>query len=106
MKSAQSPKDKFETLCYVKADISSAPYTSWSAGTGKWGYKREYDVILLVGLTELKAQVSWIDSESVRAHLVLHTPICLIRFPYVRIQGRERRFVIPRVSPPQTESSF
>ena len=34
-------------------------------------FRRKCDVILLVGLTELKAQVSWIDSETVRAHLVL-----------------------------------
>ena len=34
-------------------------------------YRRKYDVVLLVGLTELKAQVSWIDSKTVRVHLVL-----------------------------------
>ena len=38
-------------------------------------------MILLVGLTELKAQVCWIDSETVRAHLVLRVPIYLIRLP-------------------------
>ena len=50
--------------------------------SGKMGYKREYNIILLVGLTELKAQVSWIDSKTVRAHLVLHVPIYLIRLSY------------------------
>ena len=60
------PIDKFETLCRVKADISNAPYTT-SLVTGKTGYRRDYDVILLVGLTELKAQISWIDSTTVRA---------------------------------------
>jgi len=58
---ADVEEGKFETLCYVKADISAAPYTSKYI-TGKMGYQRDYDVILLVGLTELKAQVSWIDS--------------------------------------------
>jgi len=40
------------------------------------GYKRQYTVILLVGLTELKAQVGWIDSQTVRGYLVqsAHTP--------------------------------
>jgi len=28
-------------------------------------YERKYNVILLVGLTELKAQIGWIDSETV-----------------------------------------
>ena len=59
------PTDKFETLCRVEADISNAPYTISSA-TGM-GYRRDYNVIFLVGLTELKAQVSWIDSTTVRA---------------------------------------
>jgi len=85
VKSAQSPKDKFETLCYVKADISSAPYVSNPTGVRQTGFKREYDIILLVGLTELKAQVCWIDSRTVRAHLVMHVSIYLTRFPYARI---------------------
>ena len=71
MESAQSQKDKFETLCCVMADLSGAPYISIPAGRGKKAYRRDYDVILLVGLTELKAQIGWIDSETVRAHLVL-----------------------------------
>ena len=78
VKSAQDPKDKFETLCYVEADISSAPYSSKITETGKRGYKRDFDIILLVGLAELKAQASWIDSETVSAHLVLPVPIYLI----------------------------
>jgi len=84
------PKDKFEKLCRVDADISSAPYTPKLMETGKTAYKREYDIILLVGLTELKAQVGWIDSETVRAHLVLHVPVYLIRFPHVNLGGREK----------------
>ena len=35
-------------------------------------YQRSYEVILLVGLTELKAQVSWIDERTVRVHVTLH----------------------------------
>ena len=94
VKSAQSPKDKFETLCYVKADISSAPYTSQYTEDGEIGYERKYGIILLVGLTELKAQVSWIDSRTVRAYLVMHVSIYLTRFPHARIQRTEKRFAI------------
>ena len=82
--STQGQTDKFETLCYVEADLSTAPYTSKLSATGKMFYKRSYDIILLVGLTELKAQVSWIDSETVRAHIILYLiyiyltkPLCL-----------------------------
>jgi hypothetical protein len=81
MKSAQSQKDNFETLCRVKADISGAPYTSTLAG-GRTGYRRDYNIILLVGLTELKAQIRWIDAETVRAYLVLHTAIHLIQLSH------------------------
>jgi len=81
-------------LCYVRADISSAPFVTKPTATGQTGYKREYDIILLVGLTELKAQVCWIDSKTVRAHLVMHVSIHLTRFPYARIQRTEKRFVV------------
>ena len=89
IKSAQSQKDEFETLCRVKVDISSTPYTSKLMETGKTAYERRYQVILLVGLTELKARASWIDSETVRAHLILRVPIYLIRFPCVNLGGRD-----------------
>ena len=85
VKMTRSEKDSFETLCYVKADISSAPYTTNHNTPGRTGYKREYDIILLVGLTELKAQVSWIDSRTVRAHIVLGVFIHLTRLSRARI---------------------
>ena len=74
MGSAQSQKDKFEKLCSIAADLSTAPYKANPAGTG---YLREFDIILLVGLTELKAQVSWIDSKTVRARAILQVYISL-----------------------------
>ena len=70
VKSTQSGKDKFQTLCHVRADISDAPHTSKLVATGQMGFMRRYDVVLLVGLTELKAQVAWTDSKTVRGHLV------------------------------------
>ena len=81
VRSAQSQIDKFETLCHVKADVSTAPHTS-KYTTGKMTYQRNFDVILLVGLTELKAQVSWTDSIDVRAHIILRVSIYLTQFPY------------------------
>ena len=75
-------KGMFQSLCKVEADITGAPYTSTFAATGRMGYKRSYEVILLVGLTELKAQVCWIDERTVRAHVILHIPIYLIQFLY------------------------
>ena len=48
------------------ADISAAPYTLKVGKSGKRCYSRDYDVVLLVGLTELKAQIRWIDYRTVR----------------------------------------
>ena len=102
MKGAQHPKDKFKTLCYVEADISSAPYTSKFVETGNTGYRRNYDVILLVGLTELKAQVSWIDSRTVRAHIIHAYPFTSFGFRMRESRGKrkglEQRF--PSLSSP------
>jgi hypothetical protein len=63
-----NPKDRFETLCNVIADISAAPFTSKVGSSGEVCYYREFDVVLLVGLTELKAQIRWYDNKTVRNH--------------------------------------
>ena len=61
-------KDSFETLCHVAADISAAPFTSSVGSSGERCYYREFDVVLLVGLTELKAQIRWFNPKTVRIH--------------------------------------
>jgi len=57
--------DRFETLCHIAADISGAPH-KLSVGVGESSttvrFSWEYDVVLLVDLTELKAQILWINS--------------------------------------------
>jgi len=83
--SRNTKKDKFETLCYIKANISSAPLTTNRIAPGRMGYKRQYDIVLLVGLTELKAQLSWIDSRTVCAHIVLHVYPHLTRLSCARV---------------------
>ena len=66
----KTKSDKFETVCSVQADISTAPYQTRQGNTGGVSYKRAYEVILLVGLTELKAQIAWIDSVTVSAQRI------------------------------------
>ena len=63
---AHDPKDRFETLCHVVADLSAAPYTRRAGSSGGVCYYREFDVVLLVGLTELKAEIRWYDPKTVR----------------------------------------
>jgi len=55
-------EDRFETLCHVVADISEAPCTRKIGTSGKMCCIQAYHVVLMVGLTELKAQIRWSDS--------------------------------------------
>jgi len=55
-------RDKFETLCSIQADVSTAPYRTKRGKTGATCFAREFEVILFIGLTELKAQIGWMDS--------------------------------------------
>lgn len=59
-------KDRFKTLCHVVADISSAPCRCKVGISGKMCFIRQFDVVLMVGLTELKASIRWEDSTTVR----------------------------------------
>ncbi|OCH89888.1 hypothetical protein OBBRIDRAFT_835494 [Obba rivulosa] len=51
---------RFETLCIVRADVSDIRMSPRSGPNGSY-YRFSYDVVLLFGLTELKAQLRWMD---------------------------------------------
>jgi len=72
--------DKFETLCNIWADLSTAPYKTKRKKAGPLCYTRDFDMILLVGLTELKAQISWIDSATVSSQAPFFVPATLSDF--------------------------
>jgi hypothetical protein len=44
----------------IKADLGGIKTTYVETPAG-WRYKIAFDIILLFGLTELKAQISWTD---------------------------------------------
>ena len=50
-------------MCSVTADTSKLAWSSQRqrAVNGDAYYEIHYDIILLFGLTELKAQISWMD---------------------------------------------
>jgi len=83
--------DKFETLCTVKADLSTAPsqYTARKKKR-KACYTRDFDVILLVGHTELKAQIGWIDSATVSYQRILPRPAPFLIFVMCILRGRRK----------------
>ena len=88
MSDPHDPTDRFETLCHVAADVSAAPSKLKYGESGKLCYYREYDVVLLVGLTELKAQIRWTDSTTVRIRGHLVKPFLT---PSSWMQGLEER---------------
>ncbi|KAH7883407.1 hypothetical protein F5I97DRAFT_1981501 [Phlebopus sp. FC_14] len=60
-------KDQFSTLCTVRADTSKLAKTLHAKHSteGSIYYAIDIKVVLLFGLTELRAQVSWIENVSV-----------------------------------------
>ena len=77
---------RFTPLCDVTANTSKITRTllPQTAPDGGVYYEMEYDVILLFGLTELKAQISWVHQVG---------PVTASNKPYhLRIvQGVEKR---------------
>ncbi|TFY59589.1 hypothetical protein EVJ58_g5686 [Rhodofomes roseus] len=52
--------DSFSTLCTVHADVNPESYKLASGQLGEF-YRMDFNVVLLFGLTEIKAQLSWLE---------------------------------------------
>lgn len=79
----------FYTLCWVKAE---PPQSSWHKYDGPKGpyWEQNYDVIMQVGLTEMKAQIGW--WENVSARLKCWRDMSDNKLPIW--QGVEKRYVV------------
>ena len=51
----------YSTLCHISADASNVPIHK-NKGPKATYYYQEFDVVLSFGLTELKAQLSWVEN--------------------------------------------
>jgi hypothetical protein len=72
--------DNYTKLCTLEADLSQAVVVRPKAnGKGSY-YKAECDIILLFGLTELKAQVAWKVNVS-DLHMLFHPTDIELIFP-------------------------
>ena len=58
----------YAKLCNIEADLSHLPLTPLRGSQGGTYYRVDYDVVLLFGLTELKAMIAW--EEEVRLSLL------------------------------------
>lgn len=82
--------ENFSILGTVRADVSSVPKEKCSRkdGAGVY-YKLSFDIILLFGLTEIKAQISWKEQVS---YITMSCSSSELR-PDVCIQDKEHRSV-------------
>ncbi|KAH9940109.1 uncharacterized protein BXZ73DRAFT_43141 [Epithele typhae] len=87
----------FVHLCSVHADTSKVTQRPMQGPKGTY-YEQEYDVILLCGLTELQAQIRWMENVSI--YSLLNSASALTRIIGLSpcLQGVERRWVT-RVRP-------
>jgi len=79
--------DFFSDLCAVNADISELKKSTQprtSPINGKHYYAFKFDIVILFGFTELKAQIAWMEN-------VGHTFFPLRSMPNPEKQGVERR---------------
>ena len=57
--------DNYKKLCTIRADLSRIPMIPQRKVTGGGiFYRVDYDLVLLFGMTELKAQVAWRENVS------------------------------------------
>ena len=69
-------------LCTIEADLSRVPILPQPKFTGKGSFYRvRYDIILLFGMTELKAQIAW--TEKVSGLSSYHISFNLIDFGFI-----------------------
>jgi hypothetical protein len=52
----------YSTLCIVSADTSQVLKTMRRGPSGAKYYVQEFSIVVLLGLTELKAQISWVEN--------------------------------------------
>lgn len=58
---AQSDSDAFSTLCTIHADTSKVVKQKHLGSNGIY-YTQIFDIVLSCGLTEMKAQISWMEN--------------------------------------------
>ncbi len=70
-------KDMFSTLCTIYADTSAmaGDLKPLTAPSGQTYYELAFDVVLLFGLTELKAQIRWME----KVLFSLYSVNCILR---------------------------
>lgn len=59
--------ENYTKLCTINVDLSHLPLTARPKATGPGlFYRLDYEIVLLFGLTELKAQVAWKEKQGIK----------------------------------------
>ena len=83
--------DNYTKICTIEVDLSHITLTPRYKGKGERGqyFRLDYDLVLLFGLTELKAQVAW--REGVRVLHLFYSPCLMLTFGFVTLYCRASR---------------
>ena len=73
--------DNYTLLCTISCDISNVSYTVNVGPDGIKFYRYRFDLFLLFGLTELKAQVGWLEN-GVEKRQVHPSPVRSLTHPF------------------------
>jgi len=98
--------DNYSTLCTVNVDLSQMGKAlgPFKGAGGRIFYKADFDIVLLFGLTELKAQLVW--KENVRLLLICCSPLGsldkMLTKSVACLQGVEKRSPAKIVYEPMT----
>ena len=81
----------YTKLCTIDVDLSYLPLAPRKKPSSNANYFRlDYDIVLLFGLTELKAQVAWKEGVS---HICVNADGLLLIDRFLSSQGVEKRLV-------------
>ena len=55
--------ENYFPFCQIVADISAIPSIPCQNLAGETYYRSDYDIVVSFGLTEIKAQIAWLDEK-------------------------------------------
>ena len=84
----------YSVLCYVQADLSHIPKYPKTSLVDKGHYYRiDFDVVLSLGLTEIKAYIAWKESVNLLLYLRLTCDLTSYFHDFTRIWRKGTRLV-------------
>jgi len=80
--------DNYTENCTITADLTAVPYSTAVNDDGATYYRFHYDIIMLFGQTELKAQLAWKENVRLSTTSTLHSSQFGLSY-----QGQQKTYV-------------